>query len=182
MTADGGVPRRLTTDPANDRWPCWSHDGQSIYFRSSRSGSGEIWKVPAAGGNAVRITRTEGDLPRVSPDGRFLYYLKGDAYPTTCSVYRMPVGGDEETKVLDSVHCAGHWAVAEKGIYFFAKPDQKGRSDLRFYELMTGRISKVLTVEREVAESMTVSPDGRTILYTQVDQAGSDLMLVENFR
>lgn len=26
------------------------------------------------------------------------------------------------------------------------------------------------------------SPDGRTIHYIQMDQAGSDLMLVENFR
>jgi hypothetical protein len=29
---------------------------------------------------------------------------------------------------------------------------------------------------------ITVSPDGRTILYTQLDDAGSDLMLVVNFR
>jgi hypothetical protein len=27
-----------------------------------------------------------------------------------------------------------------------------------------------------------VSPDRRTILYVQYDEAGSDLMLVENFR
>jgi len=29
---------------------------------------------------------------------------------------------------------------------------------------------------------MAVSPDGRTILYSQVDDPGLDLMLVENFR
>jgi hypothetical protein len=29
---------------------------------------------------------------------------------------------------------------------------------------------------------VAVSPDGRWILYTQFDQAGSELMLVENFR
>jgi hypothetical protein len=28
----------------------------------------------------------------------------------------------------------------------------------------------------------TVSPDGRWLLYTLLDQAGSELMLVENFR
>ena len=31
-------------------------------------------------------------------------------------------------------------------------------------------------------DDMTVSPDGRTILYTQLDEEASDLMLVENFR
>jgi hypothetical protein len=30
--------------------------------------------------------------------------------------------------------------------------------------------------------AIAVSPDGRTILYTQLDEAGSDLMRVENFR
>jgi Tol biopolymer transport system component len=30
--------------------------------------------------------------------------------------------------------------------------------------------------------ALSVSPDGRWILYTQVDQAGSDLILVDNFR
>ena len=30
--------------------------------------------------------------------------------------------------------------------------------------------------------NLTVSPDSRTILYTQLDETGSDLMLVENFR
>lgn len=30
--------------------------------------------------------------------------------------------------------------------------------------------------------TFVVSPDGRTILYSQVDSSGSDLMLVESFR
>ena len=32
ISAKGGVPRRLTTGPASQKWPCWSGDGQSIYF------------------------------------------------------------------------------------------------------------------------------------------------------
>lgn len=32
------------------------------------------------------------------------------------------------------------------------------------------------------AGRLAVSPDGRWLLYPQVDQAGSDILLVENFR
>ena len=60
----------------------------------------------------------------------------------------MPVGGGEETKVLDSVHFAGHWAVGEQGIYFFGPEDDKGHSDINFYDFATGKTSKILTIEK----------------------------------
>ena len=60
-------------------------------------------------------------------------------------------------------------------------PDEKGHTDLTVYEFATGKTSKIRTMERPVGE-LTVSPDSRTILYTQLDETGSDLMLVENFR
>ena len=180
ISANGGPPRRLTNHPRADVWPYWSRDGQSLYFRANRSGTAEIWKMPAKGGEAVQITRHEGDAPQESPDGRFVYYEKG--YPSQCSVWKVPAGGGEEVKVLDSTHPEAGWTVGKLGIYFFTPPDGQGRSDICLYNFATGKISKTLTIERNVGYRIAVSPDERTILYGQYDQAGSDLMLVENFR
>jgi Tol biopolymer transport system component len=180
ISAKGGVPQRLTTDPAVEKWPYWSWDGQSVYFTSLRSGKEQIWKMPAIGGNAVQITRNTGDVPQESPDGKFIYFQKG--WPLQCSVWKVPVVGGKETVVLDSVHCAGQWTVWERGIYFFRPPDEKGRSDICLYEFATGTTSKILTIERRIGSYIASSADGRKILYTQFDQSGSDLMLVENFR
>jgi hypothetical protein len=84
--------------------------------------------------------------------------------------------------VLDGIHPSGLWTVADNGIYFFTKPDGKGRSDLSVYEFVTGRTRKLMTMELPVSWHIKASRDGRTILYTQLDQIGSDLLLVENFR
>lgn len=178
--AGGGVARRMTTDPAEDKWPYWSQDGKWIYFSSTRSGREEIWKMPSGGGEAVQITRNSGDVPQESPDGKFLYYMKG--WPDAVSVWRSQVDGSQETKVLDSVHSEGQWVVEKEGIYFFKPPDQMGHSDICFYEFSSGQIRKVLTIQRPVNTHIAVSPDGRTLLYPQSDASGSVLMLVENFR
>jgi Tol biopolymer transport system component len=180
ISANGGPPRRLTNHPRADVWPYWSRDGQSLYFRANRSGTAEIWKMPAKGGEAVQITRHEGDAPQESPDGRFVYYEKG--WPSHCSVWRVPAAGGEEVMVLDSTHPEAGWTVGEQGIYFFTPADKQGHSDICLYKFATGKISKILTIERNVTYRIAVSPDERTILYAQYDQSGSDLMLVENFR
>jgi eukaryotic-like serine/threonine-protein kinase len=180
VSASGGVPRRMTTDPAEDKWPYWSHDGKWIYFSSTRSGREEIWRMPSSGGEAVQITRNSGDRPEESPDGRFLYYMKG--WPDAVSVWRAQVDGSQETKVLDSVHSEGQWTVGKEGIYFFRTPDKMGHSDICFYEFASGQIRKVLTIQMPVNNHIAVSPDGRTILYPQSDASGSVLMLVDNFR
>jgi serine/threonine protein kinase len=180
ISVNGGSPRRMTTNPAEDKWPYWSRDGKWIYFSSTRSGQEEIWKMPSSGGEATQITQNSGDGPRESPDGRFLYYMKG--WPQAVTVWRALVDGSQEAKVLDSVHSEGQWAVGKEGIYFFRTPDNVGHSDLCFYEFATGQIRKVLTIQRPVDNHIAVSPDGRTILYPQSDESGSVLMLVENFQ
>ena len=180
VSVNGGVPRRMTTDPAEDKWPDWSHDGKWIYFSSTRSGREEIWKMPSSGGEAVQITRNSGDIPQESADGKFLYYMKG--WPEAVTVWRTLPDGSQEVKVLDSVDGGGEWTVGKEGMYFFRTPDKMGYRDLCFYEFATGQIRKIITTQRPLESHIGLSPDGRTILYPQFDESGSVLMLVENFR
>ena len=113
-------------------------------------------------------------------DGKFLYYDKG--WPSNYSIWRVPTSGGTETQVVDSVHPEGGWVVLGKGIYFISKPDEKGLSLIRFKDLDTGSIRTIAPIEGRVHWGFAVSPDQRTFLYSQFDDAGSDLMLVENFR
>ena len=54
---------------------------------------------------------------------------------------------------------------------------------IHFLDSSTGTESVVATLPHGVRPfvGLTISPDGRTLLYDRWDQLGSDLMLVENF-
>lgn len=62
-------PEPLTPTAGNDHAPQWSSDGTQLYFLSSRSGSNQIWRIPAAGGTAVQVTRFPVNVEgfRISP-------------------------------------------------------------------------------------------------------------------
>ncbi len=57
VPAQGGEPRRLTSNPASDSQPRWSPDGRKIAFVSARSGLPQIWTINVDGGEAVQLTR-----------------------------------------------------------------------------------------------------------------------------
>jgi Tol biopolymer transport system component/DNA-binding winged helix-turn-helix (wHTH) protein len=182
ISADGGQPRRLTEEPSEDITPSWSRDSRWVYFGSTRSGSMQIWKIPVEGGQAVQVTQHGGFEGFESIDGKFFYYSKGRAVP---GIWQIPVAGGEETLLLDH-HNAGYWrlwAVVEKGIYV-ATANTPSQPVIEFFSLATGKVTHVATLDKPISRSdpgITVSPDRRWLLFAQMDQSGSDIMLVENF-
>ncbi|MFN7927742.1 MAG: hypothetical protein U0Y68_07320 [Blastocatellia bacterium] len=183
ISADGGKWTRLTTGPPSNNDPCWSQDGNWIYFGSNRSGSEQIWKLPATGGDAIQVTQQGGYCPLAAKDGKFVYYAKKRGQP---GIWRIPVAGGEETLVLDQ-HGAGlgkQWTLAEDGIYFVAVSDTV-QPLVEFFSFATGKITPVVSLGGPINRAfrgITVSPDKRWLLSTQVDQSGDDLMMLENFR
>jgi Tol biopolymer transport system component len=174
----GGHPEPLTDGLNTDYSPSWSHDGQWIYFASRRSEAMQVWKMPAKGGRAMQVTRHGGWTPLESADGRYLFYGKGEP-----GLWRLPLAGGEEQRMLTDVAASGAaYAVRKQGIYFIGRNNHSGGQGLAFLSFATGRITPLATVARPVTWGLAVSPDERLILYSQVDNAGSDLMLVENFR
>jgi len=76
--------------------------------------------------------------------------------------------------------------VVEQGIYFLTA-EKMDRPAIEFFNFTTGRLIEVATLAKPFRlatnpEGLSVSPDGRWILYTQEDQRDTDLMRVENFR
>jgi Tol biopolymer transport system component len=173
VSARGGQPERLTHSPASDYRPSWSDDGKWIYFGSNRSGSVQVMKMPAGGGPAQQVTRDGGHTAFESADGKTIYYTKDDA--VVSSLRKAPADGGEEIEVAPSVNF-GQFAVAASGAYFVSWPR------LQYLDFSTGKTKTILTLQKQTELGVSVSPDGRWLLYSQIDQGGSDLMLVDNFR
>lgn len=78
---DGKNETRLTFGEGRNDGPDYSPDGKWIYFNSSRTGQMQIWRVPAKGGVAERITDSiYGDwFPHQSPKGDKIVFVSYDA-------------------------------------------------------------------------------------------------------
>jgi TolB protein len=71
----GGTPRVVTENPFS-YWHSWSPDGKTILFTRPSKGSGNIWSIPAEGGQEKALTTGTGinDDPDYSPDGKYIYF------------------------------------------------------------------------------------------------------------
>jgi Tol biopolymer transport system component/DNA-binding winged helix-turn-helix (wHTH) protein len=180
ISAEGGAPRHVTKGPANDILPAWSADGRFIYFTSNRSGDFQIWKIPAEGGEPTQITRNGAFETFASPDGKVLFYSKGRGTP---GLWRVSSEGGEEAPVAELAE-AGYWrswTMTLRGIYYVA-PASSPPYQIKFYDFSDKRTKTVATTLKTpqwVFSGLSVSTDGKWILYAQVDQSSSSIVLAD---
>jgi Tol biopolymer transport system component len=181
MNSNGGTPRQLTSGKFENNVPSWSKDGRSIYFSSNRTGTFQVWKMPAEGGEETQVTTKGGFVAFESFDGKYLYYAQKNI---NSEILRLPLtGGAEESVDKDLsglLWCM--WKLTDKGIYFI-KPDTTQKGHVYLYNFSTRHTNQIAITEKVIYaySGVDVSPDGRSLLYTQVDQIESDIMLIQHF-
>ena len=184
VSADGGPVRRLPNDTSDDGVASWSHDGGWIYFASNRSGKWQVWKRTVTGGQPVPVTENGGFAALESPDGKSIYYTKFNED----GIFQVPVDGGQEFKVTNDPpkNYWGYYAVGPDGLYFVGDTGtpSKSRPGFKFFDFRTRKITVMGDMEKspyEGAPGLSVSPDGKYLLYVQLDEGRSSLMMAENF-
>ncbi len=118
-----GEVRRLTDRSSNASAPAWSADGGTLYFLSDRSGTQQVWRMPAEGGKPQQVTGSgDGEgIPDVegfgvSPDGRRIWWVQ------TVQVAKRRSGDIHDdlpaskARIYDDLMCR-HWNYWDEGAY-----------------------------------------------------------------
>ena len=176
------VPRRLLTNVAGNSVPSWSRDGKWIYFISNEVGGQGIYRCPVNGGDAVALMSQPAHYtfgPTESYDGETVYFTTSGLNTTLHTVSVKHPGAGSVLQEMPSVRSITLWALTPGGIYFV--PAAAPRS-LRYFDLATKKVRQIFEIDKDFSYGLSVSQDGRLILYSQIDELKSELMLVDHFR
>jgi len=174
------VPHKLPTNVREISDPEWSHDSNWIYFRGYEGVGHQLYRCPAQGGNASLLTASQDVVePIESNDGKLLYFLSRGANTSLMMLQLdQPGAAPQPVTGMPSVSFERQWAVASDGIYYVP---QSAPRTLFFYNFATQQSREIFKTDRELGGGISVSPDGRYLLYSQLDENTSNIMLVSNF-
>jgi dipeptidyl aminopeptidase/acylaminoacyl peptidase len=175
VNIDGSGLTRLTGDPAADTNPRWAPDGRSVYFLSARSGSNQVWRLAAAGGEPAQVTDLPLDVSNlaVSPDGsRLAFSLEVFPDCPTLACTRERLDRKEKTQASGQLYRGDggfirHWDTWSDGRrnHLFTIPVSGGEA----VDLARGLNADVPSRPFGGTEEFTFSPDGGTVVFTARD-------------
>lgn len=155
--------RRLTSHPAQEGFPSWSPDGQTIAYSLFIRGDAitGLWKVPAGGGEARQFTPFIGEHPSWSPDGNYIVFdaEEGNA------IWLVAASGGQPIRVVPAsipIFRGGNpnWSPDGRRIAF------KEGSSLRVLDVRTGESSIIFSQDSMLPLPGCWSRDGNHVYVT----------------
>jgi Tol biopolymer transport system component len=145
VPVEGGTPR-LVTEQGPSYLHGWSPDGRFLLYTAERGdGNYDIYRVPAEGGEEVRLTTDEAldDGPEYAPDGASIYF--NSARSGRMQIWRMNADGSGQEPLTDDSYNNWFPHVSPDGrwIVFLSYPSDIDPADHPFYERVTLRIMPV---------------------------------------
>ncbi|HBI69789.1 MAG TPA: peptidase S9 [Massilia sp.] len=168
------APAVFVSHDSSSTDPEWSPKGDAVYFLSSRSGSAQVWRQPAAGGAPVQVTNLPLDVDnfRVSPAGDRIALSMAvfrDCPDLACTEARLKEQAKNKAsgKVYDRLFVR-HWDTWKDGrnaVLFSAALDGKGVVSGAPVSLSGSLDGDVPSKPFGDREEYRFSPDGKTVVF-----------------
>jgi serine/threonine protein kinase/dipeptidyl aminopeptidase/acylaminoacyl peptidase len=180
MNIDGSNLKKLT-DGAGESGPFFSPDGQWVLYSDYSSGS---WKVPADGGEPVRLT-SDGRASSISPDGKLVAYARQSG-PGTGNIEIIPFEGGSPIKSFEitSTRLINiHWTSDGRTIIYnvLHGPFHFGVSNLWSQSLDGGQPVQLTNFKSETFVGWDQSRDGKWFAFGRGHE-NNDVVLIKDFR
>ncbi len=140
--------------------PALSPDGRYIAF----SMRGDIWIVPANGGEARKITDDPyaNKWPRFSPDGKKIAYFSNRNGNN--DIFVIPVDGGQPEQITKDKHDDFFESWSPDGNYIVFTSMRKGNKDIFVIRLSDRKVFQI-THHEKADDDATFSPDGKWIYF-----------------
>jgi dipeptidyl aminopeptidase/acylaminoacyl peptidase len=174
LTQKDAVPRRLTTNDANDSSPRWAPDSRTIYFLSTRSGQSQVWRLSLSGGEATRVTDYPLDIGalKVSPTGDHIAVtmeVLPDCAELHCTKDKLAARDKNKAtgRLFDHLFIR-HWDTWSNGTrshLFAARINADGKADTPL-DLSKSLDADVPSKPSGDDDEFAFSPDGATLVFS----------------
>jgi TolB protein len=148
MDLNGANPQRLTNAPSIETAPSFSPDGSQIVFESDRSGTQQLYIMPATGGEARRISFGQGRYgsPVWSPRGDLIAFTKQSKGRFHIGVMRLD-GSEERLLTASFLDESPSWAPNGRVIMFTRETQGAGGMASLYSVDISGRNLKRVRTE-----------------------------------
>ncbi len=161
------VPQTKQEEPAISlaqgmRFPCWSPDGNWIAFGLY----GDIWKVPAQGGKAIRLTLhpAEDVKPRWSPDGKKIAFASNRQGNFDIWTVSSDGGIPNQVTFHSAWDSIADWTLDGKEILFYSH--RSGELEMWKVPAQGGN---PVQLTYDGGRDGSISPDGKNLIYVRGD-------------
>jgi Tol biopolymer transport system component len=163
MAVDGSNSTRLTTVGNINTEPAVSPNGQRIAWRSTRSGSSQIWVMNVDGSAPQQLTTCGYNSdPSWSPDGTRL------AYHSNCAgnsdIWIMNADGTAQTRVTSDASSEGAPDWSPDGQWIGFTSDRLGHNDIWIMR-PDGSMPRAVTNDATLDSYLSWSPDARHLAH-----------------
>ncbi|HOI13393.1 MAG TPA: S9 family peptidase [Methanoculleus sp.] len=179
---DGSGLRQITSQPGDDRDPCWSVDGRTLYYLSTRSGTPQVWKIDPEAGEPVQVTDTPLDIAnlKISPDGKSLAFTM-EVFPGTSieetALRRSELDGANTSGVVYTKLPVRHWDTWSTGLrnHIFVMP----LATKKPVDIMNVMDADSPSKPFGGSEEFTFTPDGSGVVFAAADNGGEEAWLTD---
>ena len=158
--ASGKTATPLTAN-SNNSEPAVTPDGRYIVFASDHSGAYCLWRTDRDGNNPVQLTKEPADGATISPDGKWIVYMR---LANSVTLWKIPIEGGEPVRLTTQTAFSPEWSPDGKQLACWYQQEANGSYKLTIISPDNGAVVKLFDTDLNSPSRPRWTADGRALI------------------